>query len=49
METQAGEVKHLPSMPWGPGGWTAKGRTVLVWQQDGGKDLGGEVFQKFRL
>lgn len=35
--------------PWGVGGWIAKRRTILVWQQDGGKDLGGDVFQKFRL
>lgn len=49
METQAGEVKCLPSMSWGAGNQTAKGRTILVWQQDGGEDLGGDVVQKFRL
>ena len=35
MEAQAGEVKRLPSMSWGAGNQTAKGRTILVWQQDG--------------
>lgn len=49
MEAQAGEVKRLPSMSWGAGNQTAKGRTILVWQQDGGEDLGGDVVQKFRL
>lgn len=46
METQAGEVKCLS---WGAGNQTAKGRTILIWQQDGGEDLGGDVVQKFRL
>lgn len=49
MEAQAGEGKAPALNVLGSREQTAKGRTILVWQQDGGEDLRGDVVQKFRL